>query len=225
MFPMAHGVASQAAPASGGGGGGITIVSHTTGGANPFATSHSVALPSGSGGLLVVIARIAGAVDQGWNTPAGWTKLLNSTDGTGGLAVFYRTADGTEPGTLTFTVTGGGGGALIAYRVIGTAGIEGAVTGINAGDPPALSPSWGSAECLWIAIDSTRRTDNTFSSLPTNYSNQVTAKSPTTSSSTNYAHVSAGTRLLTASSENPGAFGRSGTFNGTYAATLALKAA
>lgn len=78
-----------------------------SGGSN--VTSLSPAVPAGtvSGDLLITSISVDGS--HVINTPAGWTAIDNNVVGAGAvtLGVFYRVADGTEPGSYSFSWTGG----------------------------------------------------------------------------------------------------------------------
>src|SRR5690606_4285312 len=114
--------------------------------------------------------------------------------------------------------TNTGAAAWVAHRISGslTTGtfIEGTVGSFGTNNPPSLTPSWGSAENLWLAVDSTRRTDNDFTAAPTDYDGLLTAESAASSTSTVNCRIGAAHRVLTASSEHPGTFSTSGTLNG-----------
>lgn len=223
MFPTVHGVVSQGGKAEPGP---PPAPNPSSAGHDAGATSHAVPLPGGSGGLLVVFARCGGTTQE-WNTPTGWTKLTSVEQGGGQLAVFYRVADGTEPENLLFTTTTGAGSALIAYRVENAAlGPGGYIAGEGAANinPPELTPPWGEADCIWFACGSSRRSNTTFISAPTNYSDVVLISSPTSSNNTNYATIATATRRLTASSEDPGAFSWTGTSQ-LHTVTVAVRMA
>lgn len=113
-------------------------------------TSHAVSLPTGivAGELLILIAAMSATVARTW-TVAGFTLVTQVSATTGNLAVFKRTADGTEGSTVTATLSAGSNAEYIVYRATGV-GVEAALAGNNF-DPPSLSPSWGSARTLWIA--------------------------------------------------------------------------
>jgi hypothetical protein len=118
-------------------------------------TAQPVALPTNIavGDLLVVVLPYDGGGGTTW--PAGWTKLLDKPNGSHGLSIAYRKADGSEGATATVT-TAAEQAVGFSYRVAGWDGTTppelASATGLNTTpDPPALTPSWGSANTLWLA--------------------------------------------------------------------------
>lgn len=174
------------------------------------ATSHLVQMPAtvNSGDLLIALIGSDGSATI--TTPSGWTAMSTDTSSTVRASAFYKVAAGTEGGTTVDFVTS------IAERMeaqvvriqSGTyqSAPETTATNSNAGsttpDPPNLTPSWGSANTLWIAMmvaDNTR----TISVYPLP-NNQVR----TANASTGTAFVTLGTcsNDVAASSLNPGTF-------------------
>ena len=203
-------------------------VSASVTGGTGIVTSLDVGIPAGSGGLLLIVLRLTrGSGSAGVNTPSGWTKATDGGTFIGELAALWRIADGTEGSTVTVTLDNAAFTAWVAYRISGAASIgtpvEGLVTAYNVHTPPELTPSWGSASVLWIAVQSTRRGTNEYTSAPANYEGLLTGWSGGTGS--NDALVATAHRVLTAVSEIPGAFGFTGTASGAYSATLAVRAA
>ena len=72
-------------------------------------TSLNIAVPAGTASGDLLIASISTDGNRTINTPAGWTALDNSVVGAGAvtLGVFSRVAGGSEPGSYTFSWTGG----------------------------------------------------------------------------------------------------------------------
>jgi hypothetical protein len=70
--------------------------------ASGVTANWSVALPSGSGGLLVITVAGSGG---GWTVPSGFTMLFSAKAGGNGkwLSVCYKYASGTEAATLSNT--------------------------------------------------------------------------------------------------------------------------
>lgn len=191
-----------------------TVVSRAKSYTGP-AASHSCTLPAtiNAGNLIVICA---GSNDNALTPPVGW-----ATKATIGAALYYgkiitKVADGTEGGTSVTWSTSSGKYVGFAVHVLQDAGdIEVASTyGYAANpDPPSLTPSWGSADYLWIAV--ARQWNVDIAGGPSGYSNYAD----------NYAsgrdNMATAEKSSTASSENPGTFS-SGT--GYYwAATIAVK--
>ncbi|MER8672543.1 hypothetical protein [Mesorhizobium sp. M0037] len=125
-----------------------TAVSVYTGGT----TTKTVDLPAGiqSGDLLLVCFRCHNS-NNALTTPSGWT-LLDSRSSAGAGAIYYRVADGSEGSTLSVVSSTTGDSAHVAFRITGYRGIpEGLFVAASSKDPPAVAPSWGSAQTLFIA--------------------------------------------------------------------------
>jgi len=121
-------------------------------------TSSIISLPSGilAGDLLV--AFVAHHVRRTSSWPAGWTEIADDfasgTLGDGAASIGWRLADGATDGT-TVTVTSSdktySSGAVVQIRGADTTTpilelpAKAYSTGTTSHDPPAVSPSWGTA--------------------------------------------------------------------------------
>lgn len=153
--------------------------------------------PASSGDLIV----IAYAWQAGNNPPVDWTVL--DTANAGGnwfVSAIAKVADGTE---TTETITNHSVGAIV-WIISGwygsLAGVE--VAASASADPPSLSPSWGSADTLWLAGHGRIASTVTINSGPAGYSGFL-------STHTGGAIDKAGGgawKQNTAASENPGTF-------------------
>lgn len=189
-------------------------------------TSQVLNLPSGiaSGNLLVMFLTSDGNPSMSW--PAGWTSVYGLSRGTAvRQECRYRIADGTEGSTITVTTSVGEKTTHVCYRVTdwhGTAAPDGAAASgnDNSPNPPNLTPSWGAADTLWFAAEG-NDTQDTISSVPTNYTNEVTEQG---SGGSTGAGTSTARRVLNAASENPGVFTK-GTADDWVAATVAIRPA
>ena len=155
MFPgaVAAAAAVQAFP---------TVETTNSGSTSGFTTSATFAVPlpasiSAGDRLFIHIGLASSAGARTLTTPSGWTELYNVVGG-GDLRRFvgyYKTASGSEGGTVTITASAASIWATNSYRISGHgAGIEAATPATassSAPNPPNLSPSWGSAKTLWIA--------------------------------------------------------------------------
>lgn len=141
--------------------GGPVFLSHTD---SPFpadSTSHICSLPTTvSGDLLIALVGTDGsATNSAVATPSGWTALgtiFNSGTSNRGT-VLYRVADGSESGgTVDFETTGSEEAAVSIVRVqsgsyVGTPEAAFIYNTSNTTPPSAsLTPTWGSANNLWI---------------------------------------------------------------------------
>lgn len=186
------------------------VVSTATFGTGTNANSHSVTIPASVAGDLLVMA--LGHSNNVSASITGWSQV-DSADLRHN--VFWRIADGTEGTTATVTI-GGGGSRVCAVtdRITGHEGTLAALEAINAAtltlDPPALTPTWGLADTLWMATGFSRKANWTFSSSPTNYG--VITDIATVEGGTQLAQSRVGraTRELAATTEDPNAFTVSG---------------
>lgn len=197
-------------------------------------TNYSVTLPSGiqSGDMLLMFIGVDGATDV--LTHTGWTSLAESTANSEYRYILGRIADGTEGSSASFTSSATEGAAAVTYRITGARnGLTSSEIAISSvveqnsnvasADPPSLTPSWGSAKTLWIAV--TFLQDGAYGGglvYPLSY-NLGQSLALSTSNAAGSAVFSAG-RHLTAATEDPGSFTwSSGRRSGTY--TLAVRPA
>jgi hypothetical protein len=120
--------------------------------------------------------------------------------GTASHAVAWRVASGTEGGaTISVPLSGASATRHVAYRIAGqTLPPQSATaTGSSATpNPPALTPTWGSAETLWIATMA--HDGSTLATAPANYANAVVEVGDPA--------VGAAWRVSVAATENPAAW-------------------
>lgn len=184
---------------------GVAVEATATTADSGTATTHIVNLPSGiqSGELLIVAAAAGGTWGPNISAP-GWS---GSSDGATGVkaGVFYRTADGTEGTTVTFTSPTSQTICFVAARISGwTGSIEsGAFASGNStnADPPALAPSWQPAKTLYMVLGIVQGVDS-ISAISSGYGNSNIV---TTSSGT-FGTLGVGFLTAAVASENPGAF-------------------
>lgn len=184
-------------------------VASTNNGYNDSAgTNHTCNLPSGiqAGDLLLLFF--------GWYTGtsaslSGWSNLGIDNNGTYCYQiVFYKIATGSEGATVSVTTGSSTKSSHVSYIITGhdaaTTPEKGTSTnGTNSSpDPPSLSPSWGSADTLWISTETNR--NDSFTSYPSSHpDNQVRGGNTSTSSATETAIC---TDEDAASSNNPGTY-------------------
>lgn len=188
--------------------------------------TSNVALPANIATGDLIIATIAADVGAGAMTwPAPWVKLAERIDTAHVMSVGYLIAVGGET-TVGVTHSNERSNHL-AWRVTGWHGTTPpevsslANATSNAPNSGALTPSWGADDTLWMSLatwdDSAAPTVSTY---PANYTDgqgtNVTASSA--------GRVAGAARALNAASEDPGAFGLSG--SETWAAfTVAIRPA
>lgn len=196
----------------------IEVVAATT----STTTSSSpdvVTLPSGiTAGEMLIVIQTMSFDGITFGNPSGWTRFLTA-GGAAAIHAWYRVADGSEGSTLSLSRNGGSAlTRALCFRIRNFTGTPEATATASATtsttpDPPSLSPSWGSAKTLWIAMAYANNASS-LSNYPTNYG------SPDVVNNGN--QVAAAWRTTTASSENPGVFTFNAT-NGSRAATFGLR--
>lgn len=165
-----------------------------------------------SGHLLIAVAGVRNAGT--WSTiPTGWSQLVApfSAGGTGDMTMFTKTATGSEGGTTaTWVASTGTTASWITVDISGWDGATAPATAtknsggtVSTNSFTALTPSWGAADDLWLALYVTTANGTTASAAPTNYSGFVTnsASSGGSQVGTSFAY-----RQLNATSETPGSF-------------------
>lgn len=180
------------------------VVANTATFADAASTSHAVTLPTGTavGDLLLVFLTVNATT---FSTPAGWTQLYQSANGTANAACFYRKADGSEGSTLTVATVGSQKVAANSYDIAGWSGIPAfstAATGSsNNTQSASLTIPWGASTNLFLSI-AHQQTTSTTPTYPSGYSGGIFASTSGTSSS-----VTASAWIASASAtESPGAF-------------------
>lgn len=205
------------------------IVAATATSVNETNSAGTVTLPASSAGdLLIVAVNIEGNASS--STPSGWTALGSKVDGGSGdrpkLQVFYKVAGGSEGTSLA--ITGAAWGAYLAWRITGYQGTpeiqtynHGGANGTgNTADPPSITPTWGSAPNLYIAIAATL--DATVTAAPSGYTGLIATE--TTSHGSIDAAIGGAYLRATSSSEDPGTMSLGAT-NIRVAATIAVRPA
>lgn len=197
-------------------------------------TTHNIAMPAtvDAGDLLLNAMTWNGDGSATTNgVPTGWAEDGEVNDAPFGyISLLVKEAVGDEDGSnVNFTTSPGAPVICHVYRIeagswddSGTAAaavqIGGSATGEStAPNPGSLTPGWGSAANLWIAVAQSTE-DRTFTAVPTGYTdagqNQLTGADGELSLNTAY-------RTNTAASEDPGAFTMPSGF--WLAATIAVK--
>ncbi len=160
--------------------------------------------------LLVLFTNID---DSTVTTPGGWTLLFTeSHDGDVRGSAYAKVATGSEGGTtVNFITSTNERAAAQVYRVLASEWYGSIASGISVGsateadavdpNPPSLTPSWSSADTLWIAYSGSEGVS--VSSYPSSYSGGLTTAS---GGSGTHAQVASAYRQLNATSENPGIF-------------------
>jgi 6-phosphogluconolactonase (cycloisomerase 2 family) len=173
-------------------------------------SSATVNLPTGiqNNDLLIAIitARDVGGANAGVTTwPSGWTEMSDiQLTGTGPtVSIAKRQADGAEPAniTVTFGVSSGNYASLV-YRISGSNLQPSLATnnniGSTTGDPPSLSPAFGTQDYLWLAVTGLDERDTITG--PTNYTNLILVPGASD------VQTAGAQRNLNTATENPGPF-------------------
>jgi hypothetical protein len=176
-------------------------------------TDHYVNMPAmvNAGDLLIVLFTNDGSATV--TTPGGWPQLASNTNGAVvRLSIYYKIAAGTEGGTtVNFVTFAAEQAASQVYRITDWHGttppeISTAATGIStAPNPSSLNPAgWDVAGTLWLAVAGQNRGDQSgTTAYPAHYTDGISTLS---SNDTMSCRTLSARRVLTAASENPGAF-------------------
>ena len=164
-----------------------------------------------AGDLLIVIFTNDGIATV--TTPAGWTELASNKRGIAvRLSAYYKIAVGDEDGTtVNFVTFAAEQAAAQVYRITNWHGttppeISTAATGIStAPDPTSLNPTgWDAEDTLWIAVAGQDRGDQSgTTAYPASYTDGTSTLSVHSWQS---CRTLSARRVLTAASEDPGAF-------------------
>lgn len=175
-------------------------------------TTHTVSMPSGSGGRLVAVVAFDGRPSvTGGTMFDNWVQLVNTAH-SGDLSavrVYYIDDPGTLGGSQTLTTAVAECSAHHVWRVTGAASAapEAAIFQGNVDtslDPPSLNPTaWDVEDTLWLALSSSDDGSSTVTGFPSSYSGtgQVNADSSADGVTLGYA-----VRANATASEDPGAF-------------------
>lgn len=200
-------------------------------------TTTNVNIPSGLNGKLCLIILRPGRSPVYIDPPSGWNSSIYPSTNTPPV-VLWRLCDGTEGSTITVGhysdagLTTGTTSSItaIAWPVTGVATSESSYLEVAwefSDNPPSLTPSWGSAENEWLTLYTSRYADWTVASYPTNYT-ELEFYANTNGTDVDYTALAVGRRLLTATTEDPGAYTITAGANGlstNRAMTLALRPA
>lgn len=192
-------------------------------------TSMAVNLPVSiaSGNLLIAGSCLRNAGT--WSLPSGWNEIASqSSGGVGELTIFYKIADGTEGATATWTAGTSSTAVWEVHKVTGfnSSSAPEVTTSSSGGTPgsqpnsPSLTPSWGSAETLWLTVGASSAEEIASGSVPTNYTDLGGSFLQATGSSV---AIKMGSRKLSATSEDPGAFTFSASPRWWTAATIGIR--
>jgi hypothetical protein len=162
------------------------------------------------------------------STPSGWTVIASGLVDFLGVVVAAKIATGSE--TVYDTGVGFDGIVGRSWRITGAHASdlpEAARAGAQTSgpvDPPSLSPAWGAADTLWMAVGiMAEDNDNAaFSAGPSGYSGFTDYQGTGTLSGLGLAYAY---RELNAGSENPGAFSDSVDFGVWHGITIGIKPA
>lgn len=122
-------------------------------------TSHVINLPASiAAGDLLLLVLAKGSVAATVNAHADWSELLDENAATG-FYIAYRWATGSEGATTTLVTSASTRSATVVYRISGAENpatqapqIGTTATGSSVNpDPPAVTPTGGAKDYLWIA--------------------------------------------------------------------------
>ena len=168
------------------------------------ATSHTVNLPASivAGELLVFFF----TCDSGSTitTPSGWTSVKDSTNAQRRLAMFTKTATGSEGATVSVTTSGTTDSAHTSYRVSTnnyTVTVSSGATATDTTPDPDTLTNGASGKYLWFAVCCS---STSVTGYPSNYNTNTTTNIQDAFS------IGVGTRSTETDNQNPGSFTTSG---------------
>lgn len=198
-----------------------TVDGSNSGNNQSAATSQTANLPaSGMGaGKLAIILVSHSDTTSGQVTITGWTRFFEALNTAGSIACltgFYRWLDGSEGSSVSVAFASSSRIAYASY-VFGGAqnpatqapeATTGTTNNTATPDPPAITPTGGSKDYLFLAAFASSHGRIT-SALPAGYGTSV-GSGPNNGTTTNKG-IGSGSKAVTASSENPGTFTTTGT--------------
>ena len=197
-----------------------TVQSRTETAVHPQSTTHDISMPAtvDAGDLLLMFVAIFDP-DSGtptFTTPTGWTSIFDVANASNRSrhALFGKDADGTEDSTTVNVATNVTCVmAAVVYRITDWGGTLGShveassspSTGNSSSpDPPAVTPTGGADDYLWIPSIGAYDDNISATSAPTDYTNLIDVL--TGGGGNQSAQVYTAERQLNASTENPGTF-------------------
>jgi hypothetical protein len=168
------------------------------------ADSHDVTLPSGiaAGDLLLMFVNAPSDDGVPFTEPTGWDLVAETETAIMGTVLFSRVADGGEGATATVGCEASCDLAAVTLRISGHDGFEAEAPGVgNSGsiDPPAITPTGGEQEYLFLAVCGFRGSGD-LTDTPDNYTEVETAEDVGNIRTLVYE------RTLTATTEDPSTF-------------------
>jgi hypothetical protein len=202
-------------------------------------TSHNVDIPAVNAGDLLIVLFANDAFNyESVTPPANWQLLSTGTAANSNyvrLSVLYKMV--TENAGVTsvdFTTSGSRAAVSQVYRITNWHGTSipefsyatnSPATASNTPDPPSLTPTWGSADTLWIAVASSYGEDATpgYPSYPTNYTDNQTYTSVYASASLGNCKLLSASRPYSGPTQDPGTFSTGAPAHNWAAYTLAVR--
>lgn len=173
-------------------------------------TSHIVDLPPADDGEILGILYSSGNASGTERIPAppdGWEMPVHNLSNGHLTAFLWKVADGSEGGSVEITSGNSHVSVHVAVRITGGTGAP-VISSVNVStDPPSLTPPWGSAQTLWMALCTARGDTGLtpqITGAPSSYSGLVAIDNGGTGNASAAAAVAF--RELAAASEDPGAF-------------------
>ncbi|MBG6211662.1 hypothetical protein IWQ49_006353, partial [Labrenzia sp. EL_126] len=140
---------------------------------NGFGTNKAYDIPAGvvSGNMMVITMRTPRSMTA-ISTPPGWSLVDAYIDsGSGGhISVWSKVSDGTEGGTtVNWSITGSTQKACFYFAEIAGASQVEAVLNSSSEDPPAITPTGGSADTILLISTVAKKCDLNVTAAPAGY--------------------------------------------------------
>lgn len=196
-----------------------------SGGTDTTGTSHALTLPAGAstGDLYVVLGAVGNRFTTVSISSSGWTMLGSTSTSFGVFVGVAGTASGSPAMTSANSQQSAHNSWIVRNwgNVVANLTFAITATGSSAGliDPPAATPTAGSADYLWICGGTTINNTTVPNAAPSGWGNLATHTSGSGSST---AQVASAELSATATTENPGTFASSGGTTNWGSFTLAI---
>lgn len=204
------------------------ITSATTTSFGSAVSTMSVNLPANIAAENLLVAIVSVRNTGTWTLPTGWSQLFApvAAGGVGGFTAFYKVATGSEGSSNSWTASTATTASWQVRRITswhGTTPPEAATANsggaVSTNNPPALTPSWGSANTLWLAAMGNTAQTVSITAAPAGYADNVANP---VSSGGSAANTGTAYRQNIGATEDPAGFS-TGSDRWWMAATIAIR--
>lgn len=173
-------------------------------------SNHVFTISSYRAGDLCIVLGVNGSIYAVSHTLSGWTELTDTASTVINCYAYAKIMTGAEGSTATIVSSSSGRSSFIcltirnAYSsVSGVAAASQAVGTRSNPDPPNLTPTWATAQTLWLAVSFRNAATSTPTSFPSGFTLSRTTRNHSGGAS---ASLSVAGQSLQAASNDPGAY-------------------